>query len=141
MSIEGKSVKPPFTKSHLKTFGDFNREVELLTLDNSLITRNKTNEIIDHIVRGGLGNAKLIGWTYGAAEDRENEDESWLREKLFSTPSYGYEVYSKNHPKEWDNIQCGTEIWKISKKEWIIIGSIVLPSLSSLIGLIIKLIL
>lgn len=117
-------------------------------------------------VRGGKGNARLIGWARGHLDDkktsfRDNQGntfyykyyknnpkseekfkkqeeslkqfESELMRKLFEGLSnetlYDYRPNNKDYPKEWDNVQWGNEIWKVSKMEWIGFWSVVVAAI------------
>lgn len=101
--------KPSFT---VKPSRQVRERIDLLKQDASLESQNKIKEIIHTEVRGGHGNARLMGWTKGIIDGKE---------ALFATAHteeslYDYKRGSKQN-KEWANIEVGKDIYKFTRDE------------------------
>lgn len=89
--IEGKSVKPPdYVTESVYAFG-------------------------------GKGNSRLIGFSYtrGSIEDKislHKESEIIKQNQLVVKQLFNYYDES-NHPKEWSNIEKGSDLFKLTKRD------------------------
>lgn len=97
-------------------------------------------ERIDEYIRGGRGNKELVGWNKGSLEEKERDIFNTLWDGLSTDNTYDYQ-YVSQQPKEWNNIQKGSDILKFNRKDKFTLSFIGVLLLNVLIYIVIKLVL